>query len=415
MLLASRPVHAPRQSSQRASGLRVVASGFGWFLLVLASLAGTIVAAWVLLSLSRTTQDHSSSGLHAAWSWLLVLAVCVGAPTFLAWWRYRERASGWVGALSWIPLVWNGCGLLLASQVIPDLTAVALRRHGAWILLERSDDTGAGIRVLSALGHNAADWVDPASVEQEVRLPAQKPRPQVEQNQDALTISFAAEGNAILTKIELEGPAGKMEMPYLFDTGASFTTISSATAARLGIDVPEDAPTLKFNTASGPRESPMVYLPALTLGPVRLTGLLVSVCDGCTNERTEGLLGLNVMREFFVQLDYQAEHMRLIPRSRKSTRNRAYDVTPVVTLDLDGRPEIWLGRVRWVVTVENRGTEPLTQVVPQVVFSDGQILKGKPIPTIEPGSVGRSLVEGRRAHKEGEALSFTLKLAEARW
>ncbi len=410
MLIASRRVNARPKSSRHVSGLRVVASGFGWFLLVLASLAATVLAVWVLLSLSRTVNVEQSGHV---WSWVLVLAAAVGAPVVLAWWRYRERETGWFTSLSWIPLVWNGCGLILASQLIPDLTALALRRNGAWVLLERSDDTSTGIQVLSALGHNAADWVDEPPEPVVAEAPASKAA--VEQSQDALTIPFAAEGNAILMEIQLEGPAGKLAMPYLFDTGASFTTISSATAARLGIEVPEDAPTLKFNTASGPRESPMVYLPALTLGTLRLRGLLVSVCDGCTNERSEGLLGLNVMREFFVQLDYQAEHMRLIPRSRKSTQNRAYDVTPVVTLDLEGRPEIWLGRVRWVVSVHNRGTQALTQVIPEVVFSDGQTLAGKPIATIEPGATETSLVEGRRAHKEGEELSFTLKLAEARW
>lgn len=351
---------------------------------------------------------------------MLVICIAVVAPTVLGWWRYRERESGWISSLSWIALVWNGFGLFLASQVIPDLTGLALRRHGAWMLASRADDAATGVQVLSALGHNAADWVDaPNTIPTDPNAENPEPElaaPAMPQSQETITIPFAAEGNAILMDIKLEGPAGSLSMPYLFDTGASFTTLSSETAARLGIEVPEDAPTLKFNTASGPRESPMVYLPALTLGNIRLTGLLVSVCDGCTNERTEGLLGLNVMREFFVQLDYQAEHMRLIPRSHRGSRaNRAYDITPVVTLDLVGRPEIWLGRVRWVVSVHNRGTEPLKQVVPEVVFSDGQHLTGKPIPSVEPGGTETSLVEGRRANHEGEALSFTMKLAEASW
>ena len=160
----------------------------------------------------------------------------------------------------------------------------------------------------------------------------------------------------------------------------------------------------------------------IELGDVRIEGLLVSVCDGCVNERSAGLLGLNVMREFFVQMDYQAEVMHLIPRSRDVKPNRAYDINPVVELDVEGRPEIWLGRVRWVVLVKNRSTAVIEDVVPEVQFSDGQRLRGAPIARIEPGESGRSLVEGRAARGKrdaaddgGETLGFTLTIAEARW
>src|SRR5690606_17318675 len=99
-------------------------------------------------------------------------------------------------------------------------------------------------------------------------------------------------------------------------------------------------------------ESQMVYLPALELGAVRIEGLLVSVCDRCVN----GLLGQNVMREFFAQIDYKNQRMVLIPRARSERPNRAYDIEPVVQLKLEGPPEVWLGRVHWVVLVENRST-----------------------------------------------------------
>ena len=110
--------------------------------------------------------------------------------------------------------------------------------------------------------------------------------------------------------------------------------------------MPDDAPTLTFNTASGPRESRMVFLPALELGAVRIEGLLVSVCDGCVNERTVGLLGHNVMREFFAQIDYKNQRMILIPRMAQSRPNRAYDIEPVVELKVDGAAEVLPHRLR---------------------------------------------------------------------
>ena len=82
---------------------------------------------------------------------------------------------------------------------------------------------------------------------------------------------------------------------------------------------------LTFNTASGPRESRMVFLPALRLGTIEIKGLLVSVCDGCVNERHQGLLGHNVMREFFAQIDFRNQRMVLLPRIGQQKPNRAYD------------------------------------------------------------------------------------------
>jgi hypothetical protein len=161
----------------------------------------------------------------------------------------------------------------------------------------------------------------------------------------------------------------------------------------------------------------MVHLPALTLGDVRIPGLLVSVCDSCATERTGGLLGLNVMREFLVQMDYQGNRMRLLPRIHEARPNRAYDIGPVLTMQVEGRPEIWLGRIRWVVTMTNNGTVPIENAMPRVDFKDGPRLYGEPVPRIEPGETGRSLLVGKVV-EDGEdtgSVEFTLMLVEAYW
>jgi hypothetical protein len=129
------------------------------------------------------------------------------------------------------------------------------------------------------------------------------------------------------------------------------------------------------------------------------------------------------MREFFVQMDYQAERMHLIPRQHEGRPNRAYDIGPTVKLEVEGTPEIWLGRIRWILLVENRGTVAIEGIVPEVQFSNGQRMRGAPIPRIEPGAFGRSLVEGKTQARGGPArtggekdeLGFTLTIAEAYW
>ena len=85
-------------------------------------------------------------------------------------------------------------------------------------------------------------------------------------------------------------------------------------------------------------------------------------------------------------------------------------------LDVEGTPEIWLGRIRWILLVENRGTVAIEGVIPEVQFSDGKRMRGAPIARIEPGAVGRSLVEGKTlARGDKDVLGFTLTVAEAYW
>lgn len=401
------PSHAGRPASAAAA-----LSFLGVFALVLASMFVVPFALWSNFSLARTAQLEPR--VDAAWLWALSFLVTLGAPVALAAWKYGADARRMSAAMTWLPLAWNLGALLLATQLVPGLLVKSLRAHGD-LAATRFGDSHKIARILSAIGHGLADRLDPPRGDP--GAPTTPPISPVDRvaPDGSIAVPFSAAGNAILMDVELVGPAGRLTLPYLFDTGASFTTVNSETAEKLGLAVPADAPTLQFNTASGPRESRMVYLPALRLGGVELNGLLVSVCDGCANDRSQGLLGLNVMREFLVEMDYQAERMHLIPRARDGRPNRAYDVGPAVQIEVEGSPEIWLGRIRWVLLVKNRSTVALEQVVPAVHFSDGQKMLGEPIARIEPGAVGRSLVEGKTRAEDHAKLGFTLSLAEAYW
>jgi Aspartyl protease len=392
-----------------------------WVLLATGSLAATLVALWVVLSLAKSAIARDAAVLaDGPWIWLVAIVATIGLPLVLALWKHHGDPRGLSRAMVWLPLAVNGAGLLLASQVIPDVLGTALRGHAAWVAADRLGDSHAATRVLSALGHDAADRLHPGGAQPAAGLTldewTSEAGGQVDREK-ALAVPFTKEGTAILMDVGFDTPTGRIALPYLFDTGASFTTISSATASRLGVVVPEDAPMLTFNTASGPRESRMVFVPSMWLGDVHIRGLLASVCDGCVNERHHGLLGQNVMREFYAQIDFKNQRMVLLPRTAEHRPNRAYDIEPVTEVKVEGTAEVWLGRVRWVVQVRNRGTVPIRDVVPVVKFADGPVLRGKPIAEIAAGAVGRSLVEGR-ATLEGKGDSkghYTLGLAEAFW
>ena len=378
----------------------------GAFALVLASMFVVPFALWCNFSLARTAQLDA----HASpvWLWLLSFTLTLGLPLGVAAWKYGADSRRLSAAMMWLPLVWNLGAILLYTQAIPNLMVQSLRAHGD-LAAGSFGDSHKVARILSAVGHGLADRLAPPVAARVIARPAQSVRNATTAAADAIAVPFSAAGNAILMNVELEGPAGRLELPYLFDTGASFTTLHTDTARRLGLHVPDDAPTLQFNTASGPRESRMVHLPALRLGGIELRGLLVSVCDGCANDR------LNVMREFLVEMDYQAERMTLLPRPHEGRANRAYDIYPAVQIEVEGSPEIWLGRIRWVLLVKNRSTVAIEGVVPEVQFSDGQRMAGAPIARIEPGESGRSLVEGKTLTEDHEKLGFTLALAEAYW
>ncbi|WP_434421116.1 retropepsin-like aspartic protease family protein [Nannocystis pusilla] len=397
----------------------VALSSLGAFALVLASMFVVPFALWCNFSLARTAQLDAR--VSAPWLWILAFIVTLGLPVALAVWKYGTDGRRLSAAMMWLPLLWNLAAILLCTQVIPGLLVQSLRAQGD-LAGKRFGDSHKVARILSAVGNGLADRLAPpvpAAPRAAARESAPTPAPITAvagaAPGTAIAVPFSAAGNAILMNVELEGPAGRLSLPYLFDTGASFTTVHTETAAKLGLTVPADAPTLQFNTASGPRESRMVYLPKLRLGGIELKGLLVSVCDGCANDRSQGLLGLNVMREFLVEMDYQAERMKLLPRPHEGRANRAYDIYPAVQIEVEGSPEIWLGRIRWVLLVKNRSTVAIENVVPEVHFSDGQRMAGAAIARIEPGGSGRSLVEGKTQAEDHEKLGFTLALAEAYW
>lgn len=403
-----------------------VASALGWVVAGTISLAIAAVALVLVLALAHAA--HPSA--PAASLWVLALLVVFGAPFILATWKHGGDPRRIRKTMTWLPAAWNAAGLGLTVILIPDVTGSALRGV-EWVVQGQLGDDHSATRAMNALGHEAADMLAPAHEAGRTGLPkpdgsrdAAEPSPQrgsIAALEDAdlgrsITVPFAGSGSSIPIQIELEGAKGALEAAYLFDTGASYTTITTTMANQLGIAVPDDAPTLEFNTALGRRHSQMVFLPALTVGDVRIEGLLVSICDTCANEATAGLLGLNVMREFFVEMDYQGRTMQLVPRVHDGRPDRAYDIEPVLTLEIEGKPEIWLGRIRWILTVTNRGTQPVEGVVPRVVFDNGTALRGEPITRIDAGATGRSLVIGKvTEHEPGKSLEFTLSLAEAYW
>ena len=108
--------------------------------------------------------------------------------------------------------------------------------------------------------------------------------------QDAVVLPVESHGSSISVPLTVMDS----EIWLLFDTGASLTTLNEATLEELGVDIPEDAPVVQLRTANGIRESRLVLLSDVWLGGLYVGHVTVAVCEPCADERTKGLLGLNV-------------------------------------------------------------------------------------------------------------------------
>ena len=109
--------------------------------------------------------------------------------------------------------------------------------------------------------------------------------------------------------------------------------------------------------------------------------------------------------------------MLLIPRTGETRPNRAYDIGPMVQMEVEGDPVMWGDRVHWVIEVHNRSTVPIRDVIPTANFTGGPNLQGAKIDEIGPGEGGRSLVKGKvgsAAQRKTEG-HFKLGLSEAYW
>jgi clan AA aspartic protease (TIGR02281 family) len=98
---------------------------------------------------------------------------------------------------------------------------------------------------------------------------------------------------------------GKTPAKLIDDTGASYTMISSATARELGINLEQSRRTVPFQTANGLIQAPLADLDSITVGGMEIKNLTAAVHDALPNSKVAGLLGLNFLSNFRMDIDTQ--------------------------------------------------------------------------------------------------------------
>jgi len=122
------------------------------------------------------------------------------------------------------------------------------------------------------------------------------------------SIPFEKQGQVVVIEAMLNG---KSRAKLVVDTGATYTMISAATAKELDIDPGRSQRTLPFQTANGVIQAPLASLESINVGGVEIRDLTAAIHDIAPNSQVAGLLGLNFLSNFRMDIDTQKSLLHL--------------------------------------------------------------------------------------------------------
>jgi clan AA aspartic protease (TIGR02281 family) len=130
----------------------------------------------------------------------------------------------------------------------------------------------------------------------------------IEPPSNKASIQFQRRGDLMVVNALLNG---KVPVSFVVDTGASYTTISRATADHLNIDLGPNPSTLSFHTANGVINAPLANVGSMQVGGLELKNVTVAVHDIFPDANIAGLLGLNFLSQFRLDIDSRAGLLNL--------------------------------------------------------------------------------------------------------
>lgn len=114
------------------------------------------------------------------------------------------------------------------------------------------------------------------------------------------SIPMEKQGQVVIIEAMLNN---KKSAKFVVDTGASYTMISQALARDLEIDTQQNRKTLPFQTANGTIEAPLTSLESISVGGMEIKNLTAAVHDAIPGNHVGGLLGLNFLSNFKMDID----------------------------------------------------------------------------------------------------------------
>jgi clan AA aspartic protease (TIGR02281 family) len=197
---------------------------------------------------------------------------------------------------------------------------------------------------------------------------------------DQIALPYEGQGRSLSVPVSWGHGDRELEIDMMLDTGATYSTLSTAGLARLGI-FPSDAdPVIELHTANGERKAQVVLVDRVWLGDLEVHGVAVATCDDCAmTDSTGGLLGLNVTGGFNLSIDGDR---REVVFTRRPNFDRQLDVKPFI--DLSARFTLVPGgRVEVDVHLANDAPRAIQEAVAAVRCEDKQWTV--PFPSIQGG------------------------------
>jgi clan AA aspartic protease (TIGR02281 family) len=116
------------------------------------------------------------------------------------------------------------------------------------------------------------------------------------------SVPFEKQGQVVIVEATLNN---KTAAKFIVDTGASYTMISSATAKELAVGNDTNPRTVPFQTANGMIQAPLISLDSITVAGMEIKNLTAAVHDVIPDGKIAGLLGLNFLSNFRMDIDTQ--------------------------------------------------------------------------------------------------------------
>jgi clan AA aspartic protease (TIGR02281 family) len=106
----------------------------------------------------------------------------------------------------------------------------------------------------------------------------------------------------IILRPVFSGPKGKCRIEMALDTGATFTMIPWNIAEKLGYDPALSKRRIHLVTASTTEVVPLITIKSIKLMGFEINDIEIACHDLPEKSRVEGLLGLNFLRNFNIDL-----------------------------------------------------------------------------------------------------------------
>ena len=133
-----------------------------------------------------------------------------------------------------------------------------------------------------------------------IKTPDRPPGLDLPELLDKVSVPIQKQGEVVVVEATVNQ---KVTVKFIVDTGASYTLISRDTAKQLGIDMEQKLPTIPFQTANGTIQAPLINLESIEVGGMQMKNLTAAVHDVFPDNNVAGLLGLNFLSHFRMDID----------------------------------------------------------------------------------------------------------------